>query len=1080
MLAEDLACENVFDCYDFAMINEHGFSTLLNPTIPVTCGQVYHVRIAIADVFDHIYNYAALLKPIGGTSNLGINPSLSVSFESGGEPIYDVYEDCNPVWINIQRSEQIPINEPDTVYLSSSGTTIEGIDFDFLPEYIIIPAGDSTYSFSLGISDDGIAEGLENMIISCSEIHNENQSCEISVSVQVWDSAEPIVAENTDVLMCSTEVLLAPELSGGYGQYSYLWPDGSTGPTYMLTNANETTSAFVVVDDVCSFQPDTIDFDLIFFDPLMVDIQLDSILYTCNTVLTINSNVSGGYGEYQYSWNPFVSMDDTNVYEYNTSLGPQMVYLTVTDECNIGTTDSVMIYTLADPVMIYNGEDTLYTNCNGQVSVTPAISGGFGPYTNFFFIGQNLQVGNSISLIPTDTLLIVVMSYDMCGQILVTPVLVLPVTEPILIDLPNNSNLSCSGITMVQPMVEGGFGNLIYQWWESGEVTSDDDISYEYYGTDPGELIFQVTDECGEFSADTTILILEFSTLELSMADSISVNCLEEVLFDYEVAGGQEPYNYSWIQDGVEISIGSELSDLTFATQETIELHISDACGQEVSDSTEVIVNNIPLEINVNQGLVYCGVSTTLNGEWTGGAGDLSFEWIVNGMVSGTDDYLNYLFTEVSNEVIWFATDLCNQVDSDTVNVQAQVLPLQIELTSELDITCGELVDVQPQIVEGAMDLEYEWYFNGVLQAETPALQGWNPGENGTLIVVVNDVCGSVDSASVDIEVLTLSLSAGLPDTLELDCASVIDLVPDQTTWTNETICSWFYNDVQISDDPSLSVDSWTQGGWVKLVLMDPCDDLFVDSCFVVVKLDSLSGSIGDYYLCEAGTIELSGETDGGNGNLEYFWNNENTEESALVLNTADDMTVEWMVQDQCGQSIIDTSTIYVYSIENEILWLDLGASGLFSVSDTSCLDCTYSWWLNDFSAEGSNIEYSYPASSDFVVMLITEISWCADTTYLYVSPPSSYFIPNSFTPNEDGVNDVFGIESIGLTNVEFTIYNRWGEVVYLTTDPKGRWTGSFMNGTFYCEDGAYVYHLKARNAQTQFIDRTGIVTLFR
>jgi hypothetical protein len=246
-------------------------------------------------------------------------------------------------------------------------------------------------------------------------------------------------------------------------------------------------------------------------------------------------------------------MDDTNVYEYNTSLGPQMVYLTVSDDCNMETTDSVMIYTLDDPVMVYNGDDTLYTNCIGQVIVNPAITGGFGPYTNFFFVGQNLQVGNSISVTPTDSLLIVVMSYDMCGQVLVTPVSIFPITEPILIDFPDTTNLSCSGITIVQPEVEGGFGNLIYQWSENGSITSDIDSSYQYNGTEIGELIFQVTDECGEFNSDTTILVMEISALELTMTDSISVNCLDEVLFDYEVNGGQDPYTFSWIQDGEEI-----------------------------------------------------------------------------------------------------------------------------------------------------------------------------------------------------------------------------------------------------------------------------------------------------------------------------------------------------------------------------------------------------------------------------------------------------------------------------------------------------------------------------------------------
>jgi gliding motility-associated-like protein len=250
----------------------------------------------------------------------------------------------------------------------------------------------------------------------------------------------------------------------------------------------------------------------------------------------------------------------------------------------------------------------------------------------------------------------------------------------------------------------------------------------------------------------------------------------------------------------------------------------------------------------------------------------------------------------------------------------------------------------------------------------------------------------------------------------------------------------------------------------------------------VSVLLNPLSGSIGDYYICETSLLDVTGEVVGGNGSLQYFWNDEASDINNLSIFIESDTSLHWLVLDQCDQMISDTSNVFLVDIASEILWSDMGGSGLFAVSDTACANCTYNWVFDDvlYNDFGFSFEYTYPPNSDFTVMLITTNEWCVDTSYLFVSPPSSYYIPNSFTPNNDGVNDVFGIESIGLTDVEFTIYDRWGEVVYSSNDPNHRWTGNYRNGSYYCADGAYVYHLKAVDMQNQLIDRRGSVLLFR
>jgi len=103
----------------------------------------------------------------------------------------------------------------------------------------------------------------------------------------------------------------------------------------------------------------------------------------------------------------------------------------------------------------------------------------------------------------------------------------------------------------------------------------------------------------------------------------------------------------------------------------------------------------------------------------------------------------------------------------------------------------------------------------------------------------------------------------------------------------------------------------------------------------------------------------------------------------------------------------------------------------------------------------------------------------CADSTDLSITvlPPQNFFIPNVFTPNGDGRNDLFYIEAQeGVTVIEFTVFDRWGEKVH---DGQYPWDGTYKGKP--CPEDVYVYVFKLQlAASTEGIKRTGSVTLLR
>jgi gliding motility-associated-like protein len=68
-------------------------------------------------------------------------------------------------------------------------------------------------------------------------------------------------------------------------------------------------------------------------------------------------------------------------------------------------------------------------------------------------------------------------------------------------------------------------------------------------------------------------------------------------------------------------------------------------------------------------------------------------------------------------------------------------------------------------------------------------------------------------------------------------------------------------------------------------------------------------------------------------------------------------------------------------------------------------------------------------------------------------------FLPNAFTPNEDGVNDYFEAKGKNIIEYEITIYNQWGMVMFHSTDINDSWDGKYNNHP--CPTGVYAYSVK-------------------
>ena len=143
-----------------------------------------------------------------------------------------------------------------------------------------------------------------------------------------------------------------------------------------------------------------------------------------------------------------------------------------------------------------------------------------------------------------------------------------------------------------------------------------------------------------------------------------------------------------------------------------------------------------------------------------------------------------------------------------------------------------------------------------------------------------------------------------------------------------------------------------------------------------------------------------------------------------------------------------------------------------------------YAWSINSVGiSTDQNISYLFPTEqATYKVCLDAYNSFgCADTTCQILSfsyGPSTLIVPNAFTPNDDGLNDRFTISAKWLEQINLKIFNRWGNVVFETTDWNEGWDGTFKGekeGT-----GTYVYSIDAHFLNGNDLRKDGFLTLIR
>lgn len=276
---------------------------------------------------------------------------------------------------------------------------------------------------------------------------------------------------------------------------------------------------------------------------------------------------------------------------------------------------------------------------------------------------------------------------------------------------------------------------------------------------------------------------------------------------------------------------------------------------------------------------------------------------------------------------------------------------------------------------------------------------------------------------------------------------------------------------------PAVTIRSTTNSGVVPVeeqinVLDLRLQDVNTTCSFSEPKVVPSIGN--DTILCPSEPIVLSaGEFPS------YLWSTGETEQTIEVV----DSGLYWVEVVSSCDTLRDSIQIGLYpqiNLQYEIIPLETRTKEEVRFTNQTTNAKPVHWDLGDGrELVGHNFVETYSLIGEFgVTFTVTSDEGCtfSDTTFIRILP-SDYFIPNVFTPNSDGKNDVFAPSGNDIKSFELIVFNRWGETVYKNHNIA--WNGKSSEGKSM-NAGVYQFKLTIFFTDQSTTEVRGNITLLR
>lgn len=466
----------------------------------------------------------------------------------------------------------------------------------------------------------------------------------------------------------------------------------------------------------------------------------------------------------------------------------------------------------------------------------------------------------------------------------------------------------------------------------------------------------------------------------------------------------------------------------------------------------------VPLVISgsATNGVDYTGIPSSI----TFNPGQTQVSFTISVVLDGIEEGLENILLDFPLE------DPCGNITPVSIELFLQDIDEVEVQINDSEIGCpGDNISLTTSVTGGLAPYTYLWS-----TGETGSAISISPTETGSYFVEVVDDCLNVvayDTVIVNVpEYEPISIITS-EDIVEI-CPNVNQSIfVEASGGTGNYVFTWTNATGQVISFADSAIISPMTSTYFVIEVNDECGSFATDTIYYEVTSPPLTLIVSpSVALCPGDSTQLQVQAQGGFGSYSYFWPHSQETTPEIWVHPFSTTNYQIQVSDDC-QTFFVTASIEIVVVKPDanftVISEPLVENLPISFQNLTTNGFSYEWFFGDggYSTD-THPNHVYDEPGTYPVTLIAEDSkGCIDSVTLYVEIFNEYFVyvPNTFIPDGDRVNEVFSGSFIGVQSVEIEIFNRWGQLIFSSTDIDFEWDGTYKGRKV--QNGTYVWKLK-------------------
>jgi gliding motility-associated-like protein len=642
-----------------------------------------------------------------------------------------------------------------------------------------------------------------------------------------------------------------------------------------------------------------------------------------------------------------------------------------------------------------------------------------------------------------------------------------------------------------------------------------------------------VADENNLMVRKITKIPLCTPTITIQSSQSGPICTGSAINFTTTVANEGSAPVYQWVKNGTNVGSNSPTySDNNLQNGDKIycKLASNSSCANGLVATSNTITisgsaTNTPLpSITISKLTpMHCfNVGDQFSATVTGSASNMAYQWKRNGVNAGINS-ANFLGGVLNvNDVITCelsGTNSCGgsfTVVSNSITVQSNpgydLSPEVTTVVSQQAICEGTSVTFTATNKSGNANPQYQWLVNGAGAGITSPTFSTSTLTNNAVVTCIMTVpeCNNAGSTKDASDPITMTVYSTLNPSISISASATTICKGTQVTFTatasqggNSPGYQWKLNGIPVGANTASYVPATLNDGDVITCeyTVDPSASCVksskVTSNSIAMKVlsataPSLQISGSPIEICSGASVRFNATSDNPTMIASYQWRvngatvGTGTSFTTSALKNADQVSCMATLNSGSCTSSVPSNTIAmvvhpVPSVSFASPNITIIPSSQIQLKPSVQGDITsHQWAPSNLLTDPSSLSPNTVALSNNTSfqLVVTTAYGCTDEASIVVWVYSKLYMPNSFSPNGDGHNDVFRVpNNVPLDLKEFSIYDRWGTRVFTTKDITKGWDGR-TNGALQ-NSGTFIYVVRGRDSNGE-VNLKGTVTLIR